>query len=206
MKSSVLFAFLPTFLFVSITPGMCMILSLTLGMSIGLRKSLWMMLGELAGVGLVAALSLFGVASIMLQYPSLFVVFKVIGACYLAYIGYQMWVDKGKLSLNNVSDTKTSFKAVTLINQGFFTAIANPKGWAFFITLLPPFVDYNQAIPPQAAILVTIILVIEWLCLVLYNLGGRTLKNLLKDRSNVKFMNRFAGSLVIGVAIWLVLG
>lgn len=137
MKESILFGFLPTFLFVSITPGMCMILSLTLGMSIGLRKSLWMMLGELVGVGLVAALSLLGVASIMLRYPSVFVIFKVVGACYLAYVGYQMWTDKGKLTLTGDSIKPAGFSPVTLINQGFFTAIANPKGWAFFITLLP---------------------------------------------------------------------
>jgi threonine/homoserine/homoserine lactone efflux protein len=30
--------------------------------------------------------------------------------------------------------------------QGFVTAVANPKGWAFFIALLPPFIDYQQPI------------------------------------------------------------
>ncbi|MFA0371407.1 LysE family translocator, partial [Vibrio sp. 10N.222.54.F6] len=35
MDSALLWAFIPTFFFVSITPGMCMTLALTLGMSIG---------------------------------------------------------------------------------------------------------------------------------------------------------------------------
>ena len=42
--------FIPTFFFVSITPGMCMTLAMTLGMSIGVRRTLWMMIGELLGV------------------------------------------------------------------------------------------------------------------------------------------------------------
>ncbi len=47
---ALLVAFIPTFFFVSVTPGMCMTLAMTLGMSIGVRRTLWMMLGELVGV------------------------------------------------------------------------------------------------------------------------------------------------------------
>lgn len=46
---ALLTAFIPTFFFVSITPGMCMTLSMSLGMTIGVRKALWMMWGELLG-------------------------------------------------------------------------------------------------------------------------------------------------------------
>ena len=42
-------AFIPTFLFVSVTPGMCMTLAMTLGMSQGVRRTLWMMWGEMLG-------------------------------------------------------------------------------------------------------------------------------------------------------------
>ena len=66
--------FIPTFFFVSITPGMCMTLALSLGMSIGLRRSLHMMWGELVGVGLVASAAALGVAALMLQFPQAFVV------------------------------------------------------------------------------------------------------------------------------------
>ncbi len=52
--------FIVTFLFVSITPGLCTILSLTLGMSIGVRRTMWMMLGELFGVGLVSIAAVVG--------------------------------------------------------------------------------------------------------------------------------------------------
>ncbi len=49
--------------FVSVTPGMCMTLSMTLGMTIGVRRTFWMMAGELLGVGLVAAAAVIGVAT-----------------------------------------------------------------------------------------------------------------------------------------------
>ncbi len=37
-----------------------MTLAMTLGMTIGVRRSLWMMIGELAGVGLVSLSALVG--------------------------------------------------------------------------------------------------------------------------------------------------
>ncbi|EKO3781549.1 LysE family transporter, partial [Vibrio metschnikovii] len=95
MTSALLLAFVPTFFFVSITPGMCMTLALSLGMSIGYRRTLWMMFGELIGVAVVAMAAVLGMASVMLNYPWLFAVFKTLGAAYLGYIGVQMWRSKG---------------------------------------------------------------------------------------------------------------
>ena len=51
---SLLSVFVPTFFLVSLTPGMCMTLAMTLGMTQGVKRTLWMMVGELLGVGLVA--------------------------------------------------------------------------------------------------------------------------------------------------------
>ncbi len=71
MSLTALSLLVPTFLVVSLTPGMCMTLSLSLGMTIGLRRTLWMMYGELIGVGSVAAASVVGVATLALQYPTI---------------------------------------------------------------------------------------------------------------------------------------
>ena len=73
---AVLAVFIPTFFFVSITPGMCMTLAMTLGMSVGVRRTLWMMVGEVLGVATVAIAAVIGVASIMLNYPDLFAFLK----------------------------------------------------------------------------------------------------------------------------------
>ncbi len=79
LNLSLLSVFVPTFLLVSLTPGMCMTLAMVLGMTQGVRRTLWMMIGELAGVGLVAAAAGAGVATLMLQQPALFAVFKWLG-------------------------------------------------------------------------------------------------------------------------------
>jgi homoserine/homoserine lactone efflux protein len=201
---AVLAVFIPTFFFVSITPGMCMTLAMTLGMSIGVRRTLWMMLGELVGVALVAIAAVLGVASIMLNYPQVFDILKWVGGAYLGYIGINMCRAKGKMAIITGLEVKAS--RISLITQGFITAIANPKGWAFMISLLPPFINVDNAVGPQLAVLLGIIMITESVSMLAYASGGKSLRLFLSRGDNIRWMNRIAGSLMILVGIWLALG
>ncbi|HHQ4572058.1 TPA: LysE family translocator [Aeromonas veronii] len=203
---AILALFIPTFFFVSVTPGMCMTLSMTLGMSLGVRRTLHMMWGELIGVGLVSVLSVIGVAAIMLNYPGIFAAFKYVGGAYLVWLGIQMWQAKGKMAIPVDLSAGQQTSAMGLAVQGFVTAIANPKGWAFMISLLPPFISADKPMAPQISALVALILVIEFSCLLLYASGGRTLRHFLARSGNVTLMNRIAGTLMLGVGVWLALG
>ncbi|HHX8654671.1 TPA: LysE family translocator [Vibrio diabolicus] len=205
MNLALLSMFIPTFFFVSITPGMCMTLALTLGMSIGYRRTLWMMIGELVGVALVSVSAVLGIAAIMLNYRWMFIALKFIGGGYLLYLGVEMWRSRGKLAINVDNLEKPRSGNVALIMQGFVTAIANPKGWAFMISLLPPFIDQNAALAPQLIVLVSIILLFEFICMSLYATGGKGLKRVLGQSKNVRLMNRIAGTLMMGVGVWLLL-
>lgn len=205
MSFSALAVFLPTFFFVSITPGMCMTLAMTMGMTIGVRRSLWMMMGELLGVALVVTCAAVGVAALILNYPTIFKIFKYGGGAYLVYIGVQMYLSRGHMSIRP-SDQRKNTSRRELAVQGFITAVANPKGWAFFVVLLPPFLSVERPLFIQLFTLLAIILSIEFLCLLLYATGGRTLSALLIHDGNVKIMNRIAGTFMIGVGAWLALG
>lgn len=180
-----------------------MTLAMTLGMSIGIRNTLWMMWGELLGVALVAIASVIGVSTIMLQFPEIFALLKLIGASYLLYIGINMWRSKGKLAISLSHDPRISISKRSLFNQGLITAIANPKGWAFMVSLLPPFINKQYAFAPQLSILVAIILVSEFTCMMLYATGGKTIGKVLTQQNNVKLLNRISGTLMVAVAIWL---
>jgi len=202
---SLLSVFIPTFFAVSLTPGLCMTLSMSLGMTLGVRRTLWMMTGELTGVAITAVSAVVGVATVMLRYPTVFEVFKWAGGAYLIYLGIQMWRSKGSLAMPETGQAAPSAGRRQLIAQGFVTAIANPKGWAFDIALLPPFINTDLALAPQLAVLVAVILVIEFMALVLYAGGGSTARLFLREARNVRLLNRVAGTLMIGVGIWLAL-
>ena len=203
LSLSLIGAFIPTAFFVSITPGMCMTLALTLGMTIGLKRTLWMMMGELVGVGIVVVASALGVAAVMLQYPAVFAVFKYVGGAYLAWLGVQLWRSRGRMAISGEVEGAKTATAAALAAQGFVTAIANPKGWAFMISLLPPFISLQHPIAPQLTVLVGIILATELICMTLYATGGRSLRRFLEKSGNVRILNRVAGTLMICVGVWL---
>ncbi|MDN3520567.1 LysE family translocator [Halomonas ramblicola] len=206
ISPALLSVFVPTFFLVSLTPGMCMTLAMVLGMTQGVRRSLWMMAGELVGVGLVAAAAGAGVAALMLRQPELFALFKWVGGAYLAYLGVMMWRSRGRMAIPEEGLEMPPAGRVQLAVQGFVTAVANPKGWAFFVALLPPFLDGTRPLAGQLVALILVILSIELVCLLLYATGGSRLRRLLGKGGSVRLLNRIAGTLMIGVGLWLALG
>lgn len=198
--------FIPTFLLVSATPGMCMTLAMTLGMTVGIRKTLWMMWGELLGVATVSILAVIGVASVMLNYPEVFAVLKYAGGIYLGMLGLQLWRSTGKMAISSSEENDTNISKQQLAIQGFLTAIANPKGWAFTVSLLPPFINTQLPLAPQLSVLVGIILLSEFGFMLIYATGGKSLRRLLQHGNQLKRLNQISGTLMIAVGLWLALG
>ena len=203
---STLSVFIPTFLLVSLTPGMCMTLAMVLGMTQGVKRTLWMMAGELVAVGLVAAAAGAGVAALMLKHPEIFALFKWVGGAYLGYLGIMMWRSRGRMAVPTELESGPPAGRLQLATQGFLTAVANPKGWAFFMVLLPPFLDSTRPLALQLGVLISVILTIEFASLLVYTTGGKTLRRVLGKSGNVRLLNRIAGTLMIGVGIWLAVG
>ena len=76
------------------------------GNDIGVKKTYYMMYGELFGVAVVSVAAVSGVAAIMLKFPVLFLGLKYLGGCYLICLGIQMLRSKGKMSLD-LEDNET---------------------------------------------------------------------------------------------------
>jgi len=47
---------------------------------------------------------------------------------------------------------------------------------------------------------------IEFCGFIIYASGGKTLRRFLQKKSNIQSMNRIAGTLMLGVGVWLALG
>ncbi|MDH4021834.1 MAG: LysE family translocator [Gammaproteobacteria bacterium] len=204
MDLTLLIAFGASFFLVALAPGLCMTLAMSLGISIGARRTLWMMAGELAGIALVGAAAVLGVAAILLKAPTVFAVFKWVGGAYLLYMGWQTWhAQPLRPEQLGAGRRRTRF---SLIAQGFITAVGNPKAWAFLVALLPPFVDQSRPLAPQLLSLLALMLLIEFTCLQIYAHGGQALSEQLHRRGKARWLNHVAGSLMVVVGIWLAVG
>lgn len=160
--------FIFTFACVSLLPGLCMNLAFSLGLSLGYKNTLWMMLGELLGLGLIVLCCAFG-AGFIAHHEFLFKIFKICGALYLLYVAFCLFRAKAKLR-----EEKISKKArVSLFLQGFMASTSNPKAWIFILSILPSFLKFNS----NVFLLLFIILFIEFSSLSLYALGGSLFKS-----------------------------
>ncbi|TKX29938.1 LysE family translocator [Campylobacter estrildidarum] len=155
--------FIFTFSCVSLLPGLCMNLAFSLGLSLGYKNALWMMFGELFGLGIIIICCAFG-ANMLAQYELLFKIFKICGALYLFYIAFVLFRTHCQVSEKKI----TKKEKFSLALQGFMTSITNPKTWIFILSILPSFLKFHTSL----LVLASIILFIEFCSLSLYALGG----------------------------------
>ena len=190
--------FVVTIAAVSLTPGMCMTLAFSLGLSQGYRKTLWMMAGEMTGVIVVVSSTVYLLGWLLRLDPMWFNALALAGAVYLLWIARQVWLADPALAKQRTANTLTPMSLAVL---GFTTAIMNPKGWAFMVALLPGFMDGEKALFPQLALFLSVMLTTEFISLSLYAGGGRWLRQFLGEGARLGVLNKVAASLMVGVSI-----
>lgn len=200
MDVQILGAFVATCLLVSLTPGLCSMLCMSLATTIGVRRTQWMMLGELAGMGSVAALAVLGIAALLHLQPALFQALKLAGSGYLIWLGWKTWQSAPQRGFEPVRTPQTRG---ALAGLGFATAVTNPKVWALYVALLPPFVDPMRPVVLQLAVMLALIVLVELLALYLYAFGGRMLARLLGSASSRTSIGHVIGFLMGGMGVWM---
>ena len=86
MSADLILLFIPTIAAISFTPGLCMTLAFTLGLSIGYRRTLWMMAGELTGVTTVFGATFWSLGWLLSRDIIYFQIISLIGGTYLLYL------------------------------------------------------------------------------------------------------------------------
>lgn len=194
----------PALFVTSTIPGLCMTLAMSLGMTVGVRKTMWMMVGELTGVAIVVSTIILGAAEYIHSHQELFNSIRIFGAMYLCYVAVKMWQKaNSKFELQEIE--ATDVKGFSLLLQGFFTAISNPKLWIFMVSLIPPFISSGESLAPQMSLILAIILTSEFTMLMIYASGGSGLKKVLSKSGNVRWLYRSSGSIIFLLSIWMVL-
>ncbi|MGL4766996.1 MAG: LysE family translocator [Formosimonas sp.] len=196
---SLLLTYIASVIVISGTPGPNMLLSMSSGIRYGWRRSVPTMLGAVAGVVVILAVSLSGLGAILKTSQSLFNVIKWLGAAYLIYLGVKMLLEK-------VSDAPVDAGQETLlalpsvlqrVSTGFAVALSNPKAILFGLAFFPNFINTDAPMLPQAMLLVGIFAVIELSWMSIYATGGTWLKQFLASPRNLRRFNIGSGSAFI---------
>ena len=207
---SLLLTYVAAVFVISGTPGPNMLLAMTHGIRYGCRQALPTMLGAVGGVLLILCISMSGLGALLKTSQELFTVVKWIGAAYLIYLGIQMWLEKIEDASTDDSDIEAQPTQSTQIpsvlkrlSTGFAVALSNPKAILFGLAFFPQFINTNQAIVPQATILLGIFALIELSWMLVYATGGTWLKQFLATPRNMRRFNRTSGSAFILAGVGL---
>ncbi len=204
MTFDILTKLTPAIFVTSTIPGLCMTLAMSLGMTVGVRKTMWMMVGELLGVSLVVSTIIMGAAEYIHTHQRVFELIRIFGAIYLCYVAIKMW-KKANSPLDIQESSADTTKGINLLLQGLITALSNPKLWIFMVSLIPPFISTDESLAPQMSLILAIILTCEFTMLMVYASGGSGLKKVLSKSNNVRWLYRSSGSIIFLLSIWLVL-
>ena len=186
---------------VSFTHGLCMTLAFTLGMTIGYRRTLWMMLGELSGVTTVFAATFWSLSWLLEQSPTWFMTLSLLGGAYLVYLSVMLFREPAT-TLETIDALST--RPFQLIVLGYITAVSNPKGWAFLLALLPGFINNNTSLLTQFFWMLSIMMLTEFISMSVYAGGGRWLARHLESTHGMLWAHRIAATLLGLVAIWVI--
>jgi homoserine/homoserine lactone efflux protein len=157
--------------------------------------------GVVTGNIIYFVLSALGVGALILAAGNAFVVVKWLGVGYLVWLGLRMWLGHSTLSL--ASGNALPRRRVYL--GGVAVQLSNPKNLVFFIAILPPFIDPLGNVAMQVLILGVTSQVIEIAVLLGYGGVGAFAGRRLRTSGAAAWIDRAAGTLLIGAAVALVL-
>ena len=128
------------------TPGPDMSLFLSRTMAGGRKAGLAAMLGANVGCLVHTALAAIGLSAVIAASPTAFLIIKVVGALYLAWLAVDAIRNGSALNVKDGRSEETPFMRVFWM--GLMVNLSNPKVVLFFVTFLPQFVS---AADPHAA-------------------------------------------------------
>ena len=163
---------------ISMMPGINMTYAMSVGMSFGYKHSFFVMAGQLLAIAFVSFSCMLGVGAVLHHFEYAFKVLNIIAGLYMLYLGVMLFFGKGELSITNVSNLPS--KKQMFIN-GFIVSVSNPKAWIFFSALLPTFLDKDDPFSlTRMCVITASLILIEFLALNIYALGGAMLKKFLQ--------------------------
>ena len=133
-----LVAFVIASIVIIVIPGPSVLFVIGRSIALGRRAGILSVVGNALGTIPAVLAVAFGVGAIIASSVVAFTVIKIAGAAYLVYLGVQAIRHRHR---HTRSAPSSPTPARTLLAQGFIVGMTNPKTIAFFVAVLPQFVD-----------------------------------------------------------------
>lgn len=190
----------------AVTPGPDVMFVVANGMQHKARGAVAAALGIGAGSLVHAIAVAVGVSALIASSPQAFRALQLVGAAYLAWLGFQAL--RGFFKNNSAAGLNTRSTGVSVrqvFMRGLITNIFNPKVIVFYLALLPQFVNVSLGhVGLQMFLLGSIHNVIGVVFLICAGLAAGRASGWLATTSLGRWLDAVAGVLFIGLALRLV--
>ena len=195
-------AYLVAACIIAVSPGSGAVLSMSHGLSYGVRKTSATILGLQLGLLLILLIAGAGVGSLLIASETAFNAVKIVGACYLIYIGFAQWRAKGGI-IDTEAEQPASGSWQKRALSGFLTNATNPKGIIFMVAVLPQFMTTERPLWLQLLILAATTLAVDTVVMHGYAGSASVLRRLLRDSRAMRIQNKVFGGLLMLVGMGL---
>jgi len=179
-----------------VTPGPNMMYLVARSLGQGRRAGMTSLAGVVAAFACYLGLTAAGLSVVFATVPALYLVVKVLGAAYLAWLAWG--VLRGRRSVLSSHDVAPDSPR-RLVAMGFLTCILNPKIALMYAALLPQFVDTERGSTGQQIVLLGLVQIVVattvnagWVLL-----AGR-IRSTLQQRPAAERATRYVVGLLLG--------
>ncbi|MEV4669907.1 LysE family translocator [Microbacterium sp. LWO12-1.2] len=199
-----LLAFIAAAFIMVVIPGPTVLFTIGRSIALGRFGGFLSIVGTAVGsIILVLAVAL-GVGTVIAQSVVLFTIVKVAGAGYLVFLGIQA-IRHRKDAAAAVTGAVQRKSGWRLLFEGFVVGITNPKSIAFFLAILPQFVDLHAgSVPLQLFVLGSIVVVIGVTCDAVWVLLASAARDWFgRSPRRISAMSATGGGMMIGLGAFL---
>ncbi len=178
----------------TIVPGPAMLLVSAHSLRHGVAQSFKTIFGNMTGLAILSSISVAGLSTIIFYSNNAFLVIKILGALYLAYLGIKIW--RNGVSPINVETAGSHERGRFLYLQGVGVALSNPKAIAFTTALFPQFIDSHQNVLLQFSIFLCTFMALSFTCLTVCSITVHKASHSFAKNISSKLSKVFGGSLI----------
>ena len=194
-----LIAFAGVSLLLAVTPGPDMAVVTRNALAHGRRGVILTTSGIALALVIWVAATAVGLSALLRTSGEVLFVLKIVGACYLAYLGVRTLIDSRRQPADLLAGApQAAAPGIAVFRQGFLSAISNPKLGVWFVTFLPQWVLPGQAVLPRLLGLGITFAVIGWIWMNVYGLFVTRLRAVITAPSVRKWMDRVTGVVLLG--------
>jgi homoserine/homoserine lactone efflux protein len=191
---------------IALSPGAGAALSMTHGLTYGVRQTTTTILGLQAGLAFILLLAGGGVGALLLASATAFAVIKILGAAYLIWLGIKQWrADTSDTSQHeDAVPGNVSLSSRQRFTQGLLTNATNPKGIVFMVAVLPQFIVPNRALWLQLTILLVTTLFADIIVMHGYAFLAASLRRWMASQRAARTRNRITGGVLMAMGANLI--